>query len=97
MNEAQKKHDGMELSALANSEKLEYARAIAEWIAETRDDRTCSSDDVRMYLERNNISLGSGNWWGSLFKYDGWVATDRRVRASHTGSHNREVRVWRRA
>ena len=94
--EEQAKQTGMNHAAASNGAKLLYVRQLAVWIAlHQRCDGKCSSDDVRLYMQKNKIDLGTGNWWGSLFKDGNWEVTDERVKCKHEGSHAREVRVWR--
>lgn len=94
--ERDRKQVGMSLAVTSGEARrhLNFLRGVAQTIARQRDDRTCSSDDVRLWCEANNYTITPGNWLGSLFKDGNWLPTDRRVKAEHAKSHAREVRVW---
>lgn len=86
---------GMDTALGNNYKVLKYARELAEKIGQTKPDGLVSADDVRCALEKADIDIGSGNWWGSLFKYSWWSATNLRVKCKHNNGHAREVRVWK--
>lgn len=93
-SEEHKKLEGMDTALGKNTKVLKYAREIAEKIGQAKPDGLVSADDVRCALEKMQVDLGSGNWWGSLFRYGWWKATGLRVKCKHDGGHAREVRLW---
>lgn len=92
--EEHKKLEGMDTALGNNFKVLKYARELAEKIGQSKPDGLVSADDVRCALEQAKIDIGSGNWWGSLFKYSWWKATGLRTKCKHKDGHAREVRVW---
>lgn len=94
--EQARKQVGMTLAITSGEAKrhLNFLRGVAQSIARSRPDWSCSSDDVRLWCEQHEYAIVPGNWLGSLFKDGNWLPTDRRVKAAHAKSHAREVRVW---
>lgn len=91
-----KKDVGMSLAVTSGQARrhLNFLRGVAQTIARSRPDWSCSSDDVRLWCEQNDYEIVPGNWLGSLSKDGNWLPTDRRVKSKHAQSHAREVRVW---
>lgn len=80
------KRRGQGLSAAANSEHLERARAVAAEIASERGSVT--SDDVREVIGEKVW----GAWAGAIFKR-GFKPIGM-TKCSHKGGHRRNVLVW---
>ena len=90
ITEEEKKEEGMQLSATANSHNLDLARQLADIIGRQR--RFCSVEDVR---DMWGGKFPTGNWAGSIFKdRKKWSFHEYR-KAEHLGSHARIVSIWR--
>lgn len=87
---------GMELAAKRRRDVLERARALATRIAQTKQDRCITADEVLEAL----IELGYkpeelGNAAGSLFKTKVWAATGQWRVSRRVSNHARRIMVWR--
>jgi hypothetical protein len=93
--EALKARDvGKNLAEAHRANVLRNARAIAIWVAEGRDDRCVSADDVYRHLTYVQ-SRKLGNAAGSLFRGSRWENTGRRKQSKRISNHARWIMIWR--
>lgn len=91
-----RKEAGMEQAAENKASLLAFARGLAVEIAEARESRECTADDVQAALQGHGISVRAlGNAAGSLFRGGRWEWTGRWVTSSRPHAHCNLIRVWR--
>lgn len=88
----QLKDEGMDKAACNRDFDLAIARNTAVMIAQGRQDRSCTADDVQRVLIERGISLG--NAAGSIFRGKRWRFTGRFVKSQRVSNHASIRRVW---
>ena len=91
--EQEAKQIGMNFAAEKHRVILDTFRRIAMHFV-VKDKVTI--DDVREVAEELGYSYEPGNWLGSVFMRSEWEWTGEVRASTHSGSHGRMVKVWRR-
>ena len=85
---------GMEEAAGNRSEILVVAKAYAWLIAMSREDRTCTADDVQLRLIANGYDPADlGNAAGSIFRDQRWRNTGRMIQSTRKSRHANRICV----
>jgi len=95
----EEREERLKAEALAKVERnpdslvfLRLMRAHARLIARERG--TVTSDDLRLYADREGIVAPHRNCWGAVFQGKEWTSNER-VRSRYPGHHARNICVWR--
>ena len=84
--------EGLEIACQNKTDAVKYAQALAESIARSRQDGTCTIDDVQAVLIPEGIILGMAA--GSVFRGGSWFWTGEMRQSKRTTNHARPVKVW---
>lgn len=91
-----RKDQGMSQAASSRAELLEWARAIAVWVASGRPARTCSADDVmHVLIDHGYNPEDLGNAAGSLFPRSQWEFTGAWEKSRRVSNHAHMNRIWK--
>ena len=82
---------GKALAASANYRNVELARQIARELC--AGGREICADDVRVEMTKRFPDTVYGNWCGSIFKGDDFIATGF-TKSKTKGSHANLLRTW---
>jgi len=89
------KEQGMGLAASNRDWVLRQARNAAAEIANSRESKCCTADDVaRAMLKLGYLPAQLGNAAGSVFRGNRWRFTGRWIPSTRVGNHARMIRVW---
>lgn len=91
----ERRERGIAEAEVSRAEVLELARRIAVRLAESREDRTVTADDVQRELIAQGYGPAAlGNAAGSIFRGRRWVFTGRWRASERVSNHGHQNRIW---
>lgn len=97
LSEGERRRDrGIALASLPRGETLTVARETAVALAQARESREASIDDVKRHMEIAGLDPSAlDNAAGAVFRGSMWADTGKRIRSARAVARAREIRIWR--